>query len=198
MLRMIGSLSFIWLLMAISTAAQTQLPPVLDADGQPLRSGVEYYVLPGVTDVAGGLTLVDRNGSCPLYVGFAPIGSRGIPVVFTPRVRDTIIRESRDFTVEFSGDSICVQSTAWMVGEENPETARRYIVTGTEPRPPSTLWYFNIVNNGGVYSLNWCPECLTTNCPRPRCGAAGLVDENGKSLLVLDGPAFPFIFRRAN
>uniref|UniRef100_A0A6N2LH26 Uncharacterized protein n=1 Tax=Salix viminalis TaxID=40686 RepID=A0A6N2LH26_SALVM len=164
MLRMIGSLSFIWLIMAISTAAQTQ-PPVLDADGQPLRSGVEYYVLPGVTDVAGGLTLVDRN------------------VVFTPRVRDTIIRESRDFTVEFSGDSICVQSTAWMVGEENPETARRYIVTGTEPRPPSTLWYFNIVNNGGVYSLNWCPECLTTNCPRPRCGAAGLVDENGKSLL---------------
>ncbi|KAB5511926.1 hypothetical protein DKX38_029012 [Salix brachista] len=157
--------------MAISTAAQTQ-PPVLDADGQPLRSGVEYHVLPGVTDVAGGLTLVDRNGSCPLYVGFAPIGSRGIPVVFTPRVRDTIIRESRDFTVEFSGASICVQSTAWMVGEENPETARRYIVTGTEPPPPpSTLW--------------------------PRCGAAGLVDENGKSLLVLDGPAFPFIFRRA-
>eukprot|EP00258_Populus_trichocarpa_P031478 XP_024447497.1 alpha-amylase/subtilisin inhibitor-like [Populus trichocarpa] len=143
MLRLIGSLSFIWLLMAISTAAQPW-PPVLDADGQPLRSGVEYYVLPGVTDVGGGLTLVDRNGSCPLYVGqepLAPMVSRGIPVFFTPRVEDTIIRESSDFTVEFSGASTCGQSTAWMVGEENPETTTRYVVTGMEPRPSSTLWY---------------------------------------------------------
>ncbi|KAJ6951422.1 alpha-amylase/subtilisin inhibitor-like [Populus alba x Populus x berolinensis] len=200
MLRLIGSLSFIWLLMAISTVAQPW-PPVLDADGQPLRSGVEYYVLPGVTDVGGGLTLVDRNGSCPLYVGqepLAPMVSRGIPVVFTPRVGDTIIRESRDFTVAFSGASTCVQSTAWMVGEENPETRRRYVVTGTEPRPSSTLWYFNIENNGqGVYALRWCPNCLTTNCPRPRCGSAGVIDENRRRLLALDGPAFPFIFRRA-
>ena len=50
--------------MAISTTAQS--PPVLDAGGEPLRSGVEYLADPAVADVAGSLTLVAHN-SCVLY-----------------------------------------------------------------------------------------------------------------------------------
>eukprot|EP00258_Populus_trichocarpa_P045001 XP_024461020.1 endogenous alpha-amylase/subtilisin inhibitor [Populus trichocarpa] len=202
MLRiLIGSLSFIWLLMATSTMAQTW-PPVLDANGQPLRSGVEYYVLPAVTDVAGGLILVNlNNGSiCPLFVGqepLAPVVSRGTSVIFTPRVADTVIRETRDFTVAFTGVTICAQSTAWRVGERNPETRRRYILAETDPIPSSNAWHFNIVKNDqGLYNFQWCPNCLTRVCPKPLCGDAGIVVENERRLLVLDGSAFPFIFRR--
>ena len=83
MLRLIRSLSFICLMMAISGMAQG--PPVLDTDGNPLTRGVEYYVDPAITDVAGGLTLVARNGSCSSYVGQVPIGPgsvEGLPVIF--------------------------------------------------------------------------------------------------------------------
>ncbi|CAK7355100.1 unnamed protein product [Dovyalis caffra] len=181
-------------------------PAVLDADGQPLRSGVEYYILPAATDTAGGLTLVNRNNGsiCPLFVGqepLAPVVSLGTSVIFTPRVtvRDNIIRETRDFTVAFTDVvTICAQSTAWMVGERNPEKGRRYILAEMEPRPSSNIWYFNIVKNGqGLYNFQWCPNCLTGVCPKPLCGDAGIVVENERRLLVLDGPAFPFVFRRA-
>ncbi|KAJ6908375.1 kunitz trypsin inhibitor 4-like [Populus alba x Populus x berolinensis] len=127
MLRLIGSLSFLWLLMAISTMAQS--PPVLDAGGEPLRSGVEYIADPAVADVAGSLTLVARNGSCPFYVGqeSARSGRLGIPVIFTPRnPQETIITESTEVTVTFSGVSTCVRNTAWTIGGEDPQTRRRF------------------------------------------------------------------------
>ncbi|EEF36477.1 kunitz type trypsin inhibitor 111 [Ricinus communis] len=192
-MKTVAALSLsIWLVsMVIGTAAQ---PAVLDTDGQPLQSGVEYYVLPGITDVAGGLTLVDPNDSCPLYVGqepIAPVVSQGFPVIFKPFADgETIIRESRDLTVTFQAGSVCVQSTAWTVGKVNPETGRRYIVTAGEAD------YFNIRKNGGVYNFVWCPAESCPTCGRPRCGSAGIVIENDKRLLVLDGPAFPFRFRR--
>nr|TKR98661.1 Kunitz-type protease inhibitor KPI-F9 [Populus alba] len=88
-------------------------------------------------------------------------------------------------------------STAWRVGERNPETRRRYILAETDPSPSSNAWHFNIVKNDqGLYNFQWCPNCLTGVCPKPLCGDAGIVVENERRLLVLDGPAFPFIFRR--
>lgn len=183
----------LWLIsMAICAVAQT---PVLDTNGQPLESGVEYYVLPAITDVAGGLTLIDRNDSCPLYVGQEPIAqvvSQGFPVILKPYANEeTIIRESRDLTVTFQAFTTCIQSTSWRVGEADPETGRRFIVTAGEAD------YFAIQNNRGGYNFVWCPTESCPDCGRPRCGSAGILIENNKRLLVLDGPAFPFRFRRA-
>ncbi|KAJ9147188.1 hypothetical protein P3X46_029376 [Hevea brasiliensis] len=183
----------LWLIsMALCTVAQTA---VLDTNGLPLETGVEYYALPAITDVAGGLTLINRNNSCPLYVGqepIAPVVSQGFPVTFKPYAEgETIIRESRDLTVTFQAFTNCIQSTAWRVGEEDLETGRRFLVTGGEAD------YFAIRSTTGGYSLVWCP---TESCPtcKPRCGSAGILIENNKRLLVLDGPAFPFRFRRVN
>ncbi|WCJ25087.1 Kunitz type trypsin inhibitor 104 [Euphorbia peplus] len=183
----------VWLFMAISTMAQ---PAVLDTDGQPVQSGIEYNIVPGITDVAGGLTIIDRNNSCPLYVGqeplVRPITSQGISVIFKPfEEGETVIKESRDLTVTFQAATICIQSTSWTVGEEDPESGRRFIVIGGED-------YFRIQNNGGVYTIEWCPSesCSSPNCGRPRCGSAGILIENDKRLLVLDGPSFPFQFSR--
>ncbi|KAJ6934984.1 miraculin-like [Populus alba x Populus x berolinensis] len=194
-----ATLSFVWLTMAICSLAQPaddQSPPVLDTSGQPLETGVEYYILPGITDVAGGLTLVNRNGiRCPFYVGQEPLASaepNGTSVIFTPFTSgETIIRESRDLSVEFQAFTICIQSTAWRVGEEDPETGRRFIVTAGDKS------YFRIDNNGGVYNFSWCPTESCPTCDRPRCGSAGILIEDDKRLLALDGPAFPFVFTRA-
>ncbi|CAK7355092.1 unnamed protein product [Dovyalis caffra] len=196
MLRFIRSFSFVCLLMAMSCMAQG--PPVLDTDGNPVTRGVEYYVNPGITDVAGGLTLVARNGSCPSYVGQVPIGRgsiQGLPVIFTPRnPEETIITETTRFTVAFSASSTCVQNTTWGIGEEDPETRRRLIVIGGEPA------FFDIGSNQapGPYTFGWCPECnRPPPCPRPRCGIAGILEQNGTRFVTIDGPAFPFIFTRA-
>lgn len=196
MLRLTGiSLSLAWLFMAVSTMAQT--PAVLDTDGHPLKRGVEYYVLPAATDIAGGLTLVNRTGSCPLYVGQEPLptaATTGLPVIFTPLAAgESTITEGMDFTVAFSAATVCVQSTTWSIGEEDTETSRRLIVSGGEQGD-----FFRIDKNDGLYNIGWCPRCSGTNCPRPRCGSVGILIENGIRLLALDGAAFPFQFRRVN
>ncbi|KAF2290571.1 hypothetical protein GH714_014477 [Hevea brasiliensis] len=146
------------------------------------------------TDTAGGLTLVNCTNYCPLYVGQEPLStvvSQGLPLTFTPYAAgENIIRESRDVSVAFSAVSNCAQSTAWRIGEEDPETSRRLTVTGGEQS------YFRIDNDGGLYELG-CPGESCPDCDRPRCGSAGILIENGKRLLALDGSVFPFRFRRA-
>ncbi|XP_050228061.1 kunitz type trypsin inhibitor 104-like [Mercurialis annua] len=180
------------LTMAISTMAQT--PAVLDSDGKPLRSGVKYYVLPAATDTAGGLTLINRTGSC--YVGQEPlptVATTGLPVIFTPLASgESLIREGMDLKVEFSGVKKCGKSGGWSIFEEDVKSSRRFIVSGGKTRD-----YFRVDKNGGLYNMGWCPNCGRTNCPRPRCGFVGILTEKyGIRLLALDGSAFPFRFKR--
>ncbi|KAG6599263.1 hypothetical protein SDJN03_09041, partial [Cucurbita argyrosperma subsp. sororia] len=178
--------------MAITSTAQ--LPPVLDTDGQPLRRGVEYYIKPAITDVAGNLTLKSRsNAPCPLYVGQEPIASTniGLPVTFTPIVAgEDIIEESIGFNVVFQASSTCVTSTQWRVDEMESATGRRFVGVGNDNGPTGI---FRIDRNNGVYNIVWCPEMVG----RPRCGSAGILVEDGVRLLALDGNAFPFEFVKA-
>ncbi|MGL7116101.1 Kunitz family serine protease inhibitor, partial [Salmonella sp. NW1113] len=183
----IAILSCILLLMAISSTAHESSTPVLDTAGRPLERDVEYYINPAVTDVIGALTLTSRNGTwCPLFVGPEPLGSgsRGLPVTLTPFIEDeNIIREGRDVRIVFQAGSICVQSTQWVVGQTEPITGRRLIAASFSE---TAFGYFRIdKSNLGVYNIGWCP----TDVPirgRPRCGTAGLLDEEGVSLLALD------------
>ncbi|KAK9272345.1 hypothetical protein L1049_002716 [Liquidambar formosana] len=202
-MKLIGTLCLvIWLVVATTSLAQppsndSSPPPILDTDGQPLQRGVEYYIIAGVTDIGGGVSLVTRNGtSCPPYVGLDDDPtSPGFPVVFTPFLADeTVIRESRDFTVQFSAVSICVSSLAWRVGETDAETGRRLIVTGGQSQYGG---YFRINREGGVYNVAWCPTDVCPIC-RFQCGSAGILIEDDNVLLALDGPvALPVSFRRA-
>ncbi|XP_022946294.1 miraculin-like [Cucurbita moschata] len=184
--------SFLLVFMAITSTAQ--LPPVLDTDGQPLRRGVEYYIKPAITDVAGNLTLKSRsNAPCPLYVGQEPIASTniGLPVTFTPIVAgEDIIEESMGFNVVFQASSTCITSTQWRVDEMESATGRRFVGVGNDNGPTGI---FRIDRNNGVYNIVWCPEMVG----RPRCGSAGILVEDGVRLLALDGNAFPFEFVKA-
>ncbi|KAJ6738382.1 KUNITZ TRYPSIN INHIBITOR 2 [Salix koriyanagi] len=59
---------------------------VLDTDGEKLRAGAEYYILPLIRGRGGGLTMAStRDESCPLDVVQEPLEiSEGLPVTFSP------------------------------------------------------------------------------------------------------------------
>ncbi|CAN6587931.1 unnamed protein product [Malus baccata var. baccata] len=180
-------LSFTLLMMAISTLAQTSNDtagsPVLDTTGQPLQRGVEYYIKPAITENGGRFTLIDRrNGTCPFYVGQENLsGPDGFPVTFAPFAE---------------GET----STAWKRSNETgQETERRLIVIGEDEneRYP-TGNYFKIVREGnGLYSLFWCPYEACPICKFDcRATWVGVLVENGKRLLALDGSALHVEFER--
>jgi hypothetical protein len=201
-MKLIGSLSFIWLVMAISAVAQpsSSPAPVLDNTGRALERGVEYYINPAITDSGGRFTLINRTGSCPFYVGQENVsGLEGYPVTFTPFIEgETVIRENGDLRIVFSAATICVQSTAWKLGERDPETERRLIVTGEDQSSRSTGNYFRIVKASvgtNIYEISWCPTQVCPIC-RFDCGTVGNLVENGKRLSALDGGVIPVQFER--
>ncbi|XP_022150789.1 miraculin-like [Momordica charantia] len=191
-LAILSSLCLIFMAISSSTA---QPPPVLDTNGQALRRGIEYYIKPAITDVAGNLTLKSRSRApCPLYVGQEPVASMeiGLPVIFTPYAADEdIIREGMDFKVVFQASSTCIMLTQWRVEETEAATGRRLVGTGDDNGPTGMFRIDR--SNLGVYNIGWCPEMFG----RPRCGSAGILVEDGVRLLALDGSAFPFEFVKA-
>jgi hypothetical protein len=184
----------LWLFMAITTLAQSENEQVLDTKGHPLDSRNKYYIKPAITDSGGVFTLINRNGSCPLYVGQENTDlDDGLPVIFTPFARQNrVVKVNSDFKVRFSASSICVQSTEWQVGDRDTKSGRRVVITGGAGS------YFRIVNTQfkGVYNIRFCP---TEACPLCRfdCGTIGRFSENGKILLALDGDALPVVFQRS-
>ncbi|KAH7512745.1 kunitz type trypsin inhibitor 104 [Ziziphus jujuba] len=203
-MKSLACLSFIWLFMAISSVqAQTYNQTVFDTDGQPVEAGVEYYIRPAITDFGGRFTLILRNNTCPYYVGQENSdASEGTPVTLTPFAEgETLIREFRDVKIEFQAITICIQSLAWKVGERDPTTGRRLIVTGEDDSTYSLLNYFRIDGTEieNVYTLTWCPaEPCPINCGKPLCGEAGPLIEDGDRLVALDGSfVLPVEFHRA-
>lgn len=184
----------VWFFMATSIVAQSD--NVLDTNGKPLKRGVEYYIRPAITDNGGRFTLINRNGSCPLYVGLENTDlPKGFPVIFTPFAKDDdVVKVNRDFKVAFSASSTCVQTTEWRLGEKDARSGRRLIITGKDGGRGFGN-YFRIVGTqmAGVYNIRWCP---TEVCPTCRfiCGTAGGLLENGKILLALDGGVLPVKF----
>ncbi|KAM3682095.1 hypothetical protein ACJW31_12G046200 [Castanea mollissima] len=184
-MRLIGSLSYIMLVMVISAVAQPSSSPtlVLDSAGRPLQRGVEYYINPAITGNGGRFTLIDRNDSCPFHVGQENGSGLGLLVIFTPFVEgETVIRENRDFKL----------------GETDPETNRRLIVIGEDQSSQRTANYFRIEKasvGGDIYQISWCPTDVCPTC-KFNCGTAGNLVENGKRLLAFDGNVILVTFER--
>ena len=194
---LIGTLSLIWLVMAIATTAQDENNPVLDTAGQPLQRGVDYYIKPAITDNGGRFKLVDGNEWCQQYAGQENDSSgQGHPVIFEPFVEgEDVVRESRDLKITFFVYTICIRSTTWQLEtQRDPERGRRLIGTGSSGEATN---YFKINRESeGIYSIQWCP---TDFCPICRfdCGSVGALVKNGKRFLALDGSVLPVVFERA-
>lgn len=203
---LLASLSIsVWLFMATLSLAQSNNRYVFDTHGDPLETDDEYYIRPAITDNGGRFTLINRNRSCPLYVGLENTDTPlGYPVKFTPFSRnnndddDDDIRVNRDLRVAFDEVSTtCVQSTEWRVGENDTRSGRRLIITGRDETTGSYGNYFRIVEteNVGIYNIQWCP---TEVCPTCRfiCGTGGILRENGRILFALDGTPLPVMFQK--
>lgn len=195
-MKLLGILGYVCLVMAIVATAQD---PVLDTAGQPLQSGVEYYVKPAITDNGGRFTVIDRNNSCRYYAGQEnALGPEGFPLRFEPFAEEEsmVIGESRDVKVTVVVYTTCITSTTWKLAERDPVTQRRLIGTGDDG---SASNYFRInKQDEGIYNIQWCP---TEVCPICKfdCSTTtvGALVENGKRLLALDGTGLPVVFERA-
>ncbi|KAI4323080.1 hypothetical protein L6164_022716 [Bauhinia variegata] len=194
-MRLISSLSLIWLFLATAAFAQSDNASVVDTEGNALEPGQEYYIKPGITDSGGRFTLINRTG-CPFNVGQENTDSpEGLPVIFTPFAEeDDTIKVNRDFKVAFSAATICVMSTNWRLGQNDTQIGRRLITTGIDDSYGN---YFRIVETqfNGIYNIQWCPTDVCPTC-KFICGTAGNVRENDKILVALDGSVLPVVFER--
>ncbi|KAL9298087.1 hypothetical protein ACSQ67_023983 [Phaseolus vulgaris] len=188
----------VWFFMTTQTLAQY----VIDTNGEPVDNDEEYYIKPAITENGGRFTLINRNDSCPLYVGLENTDSaQGYPVKFTHfanNIQDEDIGVNRDLKVEFvEVSSTCVQTTEWRVGENDAGSGRRLIISGEDDSAGLYGNYFRIVEteSAGIYNFQWCPVELCSSCGFV-CGSAGILRENGKILFALDGASLPVVFQK--
>ncbi|XP_004511146.1 kunitz type trypsin inhibitor 104-like [Cicer arietinum] len=190
-------LAQLWLLMATTSIAQF----VIDTHGEPVEIDNEYFIRPAITGNGGGSTLVNKNGSCPLNVGFENSElPQGVAVKFTPfsaHHDDDEVRLNRDLRITFEASTICAASTEWRLGERDARSGRRLIITGRDDGTFGSYGnFFRIVQTQtvGIYNIQWCPTEVCTTCEF-LCGTVGVHRENGKILLALDGGALPVVFQ---
>lgn len=173
--------------------------PVLDIEGNLLRSGTNYYILPVLRGRGGGVTLAPtRNESCPLDVVQENFElDNGLPLTFTPvNPKKGVIRESTDLNIIFSASSICIQSNVWMLEEYEGQL----IITGHgmsgNPGQETISNWFKIEKYEKDYKLVFCPTVC--NFCKPVCGDIGVkIAENGSRRLAISDVPFKIMFRKA-
>ncbi|KAL8241173.1 hypothetical protein R6Q59_014528 [Mikania micrantha] len=179
--------------------AQPSPDPVRDIDGNLLRSGTEYYILPVFRGMGGGVTLAStRNETCPLDVVQAALEvDNGLPLTFTPvDPKKGVIRESTDLNIIFSAFSICIQSNVWMIEEYEGElVVSGHGVSGNPGQETLGNW-FKIEKLEDDYKLVFCPT-VCDFC-KPVCGDIGVtITENGIRRLVISEVPFKVMFKKA-
>lgn len=177
---------------------------VCDTDGNPLVPGVQYYIVPGITNDAGGLTLESNNGSCPLNVAQSPNnGDLGLPVIFTiANPHKDLIGLGDNIYISFS-TSMCAESTGWRITGPD-EVSNRYHVSTSKytgnPLQGTVDNWFRIEQYMNVYRLGFCPNECHDQCGIPQCGVLSVEVVECHRWLVLTGSnerCFPVQFKRA-
>lgn len=182
--------------------------PVLDINGDELRAGAHYYILPVVRGRGGGLTLSSTgNETCPLGVVQEQLEVKdGLPLTFRPvDPKKGVVRLSTDQNIKFSAASICVQSTVWKL-EYDESIVKYMIVTGGAEGSPGAKTlsnWFKIEEYGDgskYYKLVFCPTVC--NYCKVICREVGIVVQDGKRRLGFtqagDVAPFMIMFKKAS
>lgn len=193
-------MSIMLLLVLISTIsfalAQHQPDLVFDMDGNILRAGTQYYILPIYEGTGVSLTLaMKRNESCPLDVVQANLDvDNGLPLTFTPvDPKKEVIRESTDLNIVFLNSTMCNQSNVWMLEEYHGQM----IVTGHgisgNPGPETMNNWFKIEKYDNDYKLVFC--LMVCYFCKPVCEHIGVkITENGSKRLAISDQPFKVKF----
>ncbi|KAJ4823948.1 hypothetical protein Tsubulata_016429 [Turnera subulata] len=175
---------------------------VRDTNGEKLRAGAAYYILPVFHGRGGGLTMGSRGKkTCPLDVVQERYeASKGLPLIFTPvNPKKAVVRVSTDLNIKFSVTTICPQSTVWTLDNYDGWRKQRFVTTnGVEGNPGSNTIYnwFKIEKNGDDYYLRYCPTVC--NYCNNECRDLGIyVDETGVRRLAIGNVPFKVKFQKA-
>ncbi|KAK8681999.1 hypothetical protein V6N13_054396 [Hibiscus sabdariffa] len=109
---------------------------VLDANGEVVRTGVRYYVVPVILGIGGGGLAIGRESGrpCPEIVVQRPSDTdQGIPVVFSnPNPDGDVVRLSSDVQVKFDGprDSLCPTSMVWKLQHYDESVEKTWVELG--------------------------------------------------------------------
>ncbi|XP_031496010.1 kunitz trypsin inhibitor 5-like [Nymphaea colorata] len=174
---------------------------VKDTDGQPLKAGTYYYVLPAQSSSFGGLYSASRNRvQCPLYVTQIDMSTvDGVPARFAPVNGMDLVPLSTDLNVESYNSNICPDPTVWTLAPVDKKTRQTFVkyggVAGSPGRATLRNW-FRIEEEGEHYKLVFCPAVCKT-C-RVRCGNLGVyLAPNDVRWLVLGGDTLPVKFKKS-
>ncbi|TYH52954.1 hypothetical protein E1A91_D09G063500v1 [Gossypium mustelinum] len=182
--------------------------PVLDIDGDWLRTGVEYYVVSAIFGAGGGGLALGRSTKqpCPeIVVQRRSDFDKGTPVIFSNAdTNDTVVRLSTDVNIEFTPirTKLCRTTTVWKIDNYDDSAGKWWVTTdGVRGNPgPNTLTSWFKIENVGIlgYKFKYCPsvcESCTTLCSEIERD----VDSDGQIRLALsDGSGWPFIFMKVN
>ncbi|GMJ06624.1 ARABIDOPSIS THALIANA KUNITZ TRYPSIN INHIBITOR 5 [Hibiscus trionum] len=182
-----------------SLSATAVKEPVLDTDGEELRSGAPYYIQSAIPG-AGGLELVTMFSAgkpCPKIVAQSQ-STNGLPVFFHPvDYTDTTVYLSTDVNIGFPGiDPYCESFNTWRVSLYDTLPGNWWIANGGQiggPGAQSVFNWFKIEKVEAGYKLTYCPSvcesCITL------CNDIGISFRN--FLRLTKGDAWPFVFVKA-
>ncbi|TYH51456.1 hypothetical protein ES332_D10G275900v1 [Gossypium tomentosum] len=184
--------------------ANTTNAPVLDSDGNELRTGTPYFVVSSIWGAGGGgLALgMPRGKPCPEVVAQRGSGDDGIPVIFSNSdSNDGVVRLSSDINIEFIPlrPRFCQTTTVWKVDDYDHSAGKWWVITdGVKGNPGAntlTSW-FRIEKAGDLdYTFKYCPAVCGT-CPA-LCNKITRDSDGEMIRLALSaGHGWPFFFKK--
>ncbi|RDX65764.1 Kunitz-type trypsin inhibitor KTI1, partial [Mucuna pruriens] len=155
---------------------------VVDTDGDYLRNGGTYYVLPVIRGRGGGIEqALTGNETCPLTVVQSPLEvSKGLPLIISSPFRILYIYEGLILNIRFTFVPSCapVPST-WTIVEGLPE-GLAVKLTGYENTVPGWFKIKRASLDFNDYKLVFCARDDST------CGDIGIyIDRHGIRRLVV-------------
>ncbi|KAG5534225.1 hypothetical protein RHGRI_022377 [Rhododendron griersonianum] len=177
---------------------------VLDVEGNELRKGIDYYVLPVIRGNSGGLTLPSTSNAttaCPLdVVQELHEVDNGLPLTFSPvNPKKGLIRVSTDTNIKFSVAIVCVRSTVWRLDGYDESVGKSFVTAGGiegDPGRETVSNWFRIDEYEGDYKLVFCP--MVCNVCKVRCGDIGVyIDVHGTRRLALSEVPLKIMFKKA-
>nr|AAV41234.1 putative 21 kDa trypsin inhibitor [Theobroma microcarpum] len=181
--------------------------PVLDIDGDELRTGVQYYVVSALWGAGGGgLALGRATGqSCPeIVVQRRSDLDDGTPVIFSNAdSKDGVVRVSTDINIEFVPirDRLCTTSTVWKLDNYDNSAGKWWVTTdGVKGDPGASTMssWFKIEPAGGIgYKFRFCPS-VCDSCTKLCSDIGKHSDDDGQIRLALSDSGWPWIFKKAS
>ncbi|KAI9071283.1 hypothetical protein K1719_046758 [Acacia pycnantha] len=190
-------LSLIFFLFLFALPKSNVAKELLDADGEILKNGGTYYILPALRGKGGGLTLAETGDeSCPLTVVQARSETkRGLPAMIWTPPRIAILTPGFNLNVEFQPKDPppCLQEYSrlpWKVEGESQE-----VKIAPEKKEQRLVGLFKIKPYRDDYKLVYCER----NSDDESCKDLGISidDENNRRLVVKNGDPLAVRFEKA-